>query len=265
MKREFMWLFGCMLVFTSCSTSRKSLDISKMEGEWNIIEVNGTALQHRPGSQQPYIGFDVASKRVYGNSGCNHIMAELSSKSGVIDFGNMASTMMACPDMETEDKVRSALGQVCSFKKAGKDMVTLYDASKNPVVLLQKRFYPMTLAELNGQWIIESVFNQPVPAGLERMPFVNFDIEGNVVMGMAGCNRMKGSLTVSEDKLSVSIPPMATTRMACPNMELEGNVLSALSSIKTFGRLDKDRIALFSTGGAQVMVLKGDKNLKAGQ
>lgn len=44
--------------------------------------------------------------------------------------------------------------------------------------------------------------------------------------------------------------------MACPDMETENNILSALSSVKTFGKLDGKKIALYTSGGAEVLVLQ---------
>ena len=54
---------------------------------------------------------------------------------------------------------------------------------------------------------------------------------------------------------SISIPPVAMTKMTCPDMETENNILSALSSVKTFGRLDGKRIAFITSGGVEVLVI----------
>lgn len=211
-----------------------------------------------PGTQHPFIGFDTESRRVYGNSGCNYIMASLKpeSKQGILEFSRMASTMMAGPNMETESKVLAALQKVSSFKKVGKDKIELCSPDKTPVILLQKRFYPMKLEELEGQWNIESAFGQPMPEELEQTPHIIFDINEKKISGMAACNRLMGQLNINDDNVSISIPPVATTRMACPHIEVENNILTALSSAKRFGRLDKERITFFSANGSQVLVLR---------
>ena len=51
----------------------------------------------------PFIGFDVAQKRIYGNSGCNRMMGSFeadSLKPGTLKFGQIGSTRMMCPDMK---------------------------------------------------------------------------------------------------------------------------------------------------------------------
>lgn len=182
---------------------------------------------------------------------------DLQARPGTLDFGRMGSTMMTCPNMETETKVLSALSGAKSYRKAGKEGMALYNSSNRPVAILKKRFYPMTAAELQGEWNVFSVFNLPVPETAENVPFLVFDTQGNRIIGSAGCNRLTGKLNINGDgSLSISIPPVATTRMACPDMETENNILSALSSVKTFGKLDGNRIALYTSGGAEVLVLK---------
>ena len=91
---------------------------------------------------------------------------------------------------------------------------------------------------------------------MENTPFLIFDTKGNKISGNAGCNRLNGKLIISETNDSISIPPLMTTRMACPDMETENNILSALGNVKTFGKLDSERIALYSDGGAEILVLQ---------
>lgn len=259
MKKTFIISAGmALLLLSSCGTTRNSLSLSDMEGEWNIVELNSQTLTIEQGAKQPFIGFDTEAGRIYGNSGCNNIMSSLDkdAKPGDITFKQMASTMMAGPGMETERKVLDALAQVKSYRKAGKDEIALCDANKNIVVKLEKRCYPMTTDELQGEWTIIKVFGEPIPEEMEQKPSISFDFVEKKIGGFSGCNRFMGSLKVDEgEKMAISIPPVATTRMACPNMKTEGNILSALSSIKTFGKLKNKNVALYSAGGVQVMEL----------
>lgn len=253
-----------IITLSSCSTMKKTAALSDIDGEWKIIEINGQPLQTPTGEQLPYIGFDIQSGRIYGNSGCNRIMASIDrqARPGSIEFKHMGSTMMACPNMETESKVLTALSEVRSYRKDGKDGIDLCDSSNKPVVTLRKRFYTMPAAELQGKWNVVSVYNMPIPESMENAPFLIFDIKGNKISGNAGCNRLNGKLIINENKDSISIPPFMTTRMACPGMETENNILSALSSVKTFGKLDSEHIALYSNGGTEVLVLQKNTDAK---
>lgn len=261
-RHKYIGVLASLILLSSCNTVRNTVALSDIEGEWNIVRINGKSLQILSGEQQPFIGFDTRSGKIYGNSGCNRIMAsmDLQAKPGTVEFGRMGSTMMACPNMETETKVLAALSEAKSYRKAGKDEMALSNSSNRPLVILKKRFYSMTVAELQGEWNVVSVFNQSISKTTEKAPFLIFDMKGNKISGNAGCNRLVGKLNINEDnRISISISPVVTTRMACPDMETENNILSALSSVKTFGKLDGKRIALYTSGGAEVLVLQKNK------
>lgn len=42
----------------------------------------------------------------------------------------------------------------------------------------------------------------------------------------------------------------------CPDSLLEDNLLTAISSVRSYGKLDKNKIALYTSGGTQVLVLQ---------
>lgn len=259
MKKAYTAAFLSLLVLCSCSTMKKTATLSDIDGEWTIAKINGQPLQIQDGGQQPFIGFDTNSGRIYGNSGCNRIISSLDrqAKPGSIRFGHIGSTMMACPDMETESKVLAALSEVRSYKKEGKNAISLRDSSSHTVATLIKRFYPMTPDELQGRWNVVSVFGLPIPETAETAPFLTFDTKEYRIGGNTGCNLLRGKFEIKDDsRLAISIPPVAMTRMACPDMETENNIVSALSSAKTFGRLNSRRIALYSASGAEVLVLE---------
>ncbi|MDE6448515.1 MAG: META domain-containing protein [Muribaculaceae bacterium] len=240
---------------------KKTATLSDIEGEWTIVNVNGQPLPIPDGGQRPFIGFDAHAGKIYGNSGCNKIMASLDrqAKPGSIRFEHIGSTLMACPDMDTEIKVIAALSEVRSYKKDGKNGISLCDSSSQTVVSLVKRFYPMTLEELQGRWNVVSVYGLPIPETVETTPFIIFNTKENIVGGNMGCNLIKGNLEINDEgRLAISIPPVAMTRMACPDMETENNIVSALSSAKTFGRLDNRQIALYSATGSEILVLQQD-------
>lgn len=259
MKKAYIGVLLSLTVLSSCSTMKNSATLSDIEGEWTIVKINGQPLQISADTQLPFIGFDTHTGKIYGNSGCNRIIASLDrqAKPGSIRFEHMGSTMMACPDMETETKVLAALSDVRFYKKDGKSGISLCDSSGHTLASLIKRFYPMTLDELQGKWNVVSAFGLPVPETVETTPFLIFDTKENSIVGNAGCNRLRGKLEVNDDsRLAITIPPVAMTRMACPDIETENNIVSALGAAKTFGRLDSRRIALYSAGGAEVLVLQ---------
>ena len=166
-----------------------------------------------------------------------------------IELEQMASTMMACPDMEVERRVLDALASVKSLKNEGNTLV-LYGSARKPLMLLQKRFDVVPLSSLKGEWEVVSLYGTALPADMENTPSIDLDIATNRVSGNSGCNRLTGEIRRDEAvENSISFAHVASTRMACPDMATENQVLSALNSVRTCGMLDNGRLALMDEGG----------------
>ena len=135
----FIALTGAALL-TSCQTARQATPSSMVEGEWKITEVNGSAIKAQ---SSPYIGFNTQEKRVYGNFGCNRISGsfDFNGKNEQIEFGQMLSTMMACPDMELEQSILQELNSVECIKFSDNEHVALCDKNRNPLIQMERRFH----------------------------------------------------------------------------------------------------------------------------
>lgn len=248
----FISLTGAALL-TSCQTARQATPSSMIEGEWNITEVNGSAIKAQ---SNPYIGFDTTEKRVYGNFGCNRISGsfDFNGKNDQIEFGQMLSTMMACPDMELEQSILKELDSVECIVFSDNEHPALCDKNRKPLIQMERRFHTVPLSEIEGKWRIVSVFGETMPVS-DETPYVNFDTENSRVSAFAGCNRLSGSIK-SGEKNTLTISNVASTRMACPDMSTEQNVLTALEQVSGFGISPDESLLLFSDGGNVVMVLK---------
>ena len=161
MKKVFVsiCIAGAALAMSSCRSVEKAIPLSSINGEWNIIEVNGSKITPGESTPLPFIAFDTATGRVSGNSGCNRMMGsfDVNAKPGSLELTGMASTRMMCPDMTTENNVLNAFAQVKGYKKAGKDKVFLCNSSNRPVVVLQKKEADVKLSVLNGEWKINAM------------------------------------------------------------------------------------------------------------
>ena len=222
MKKVFVSICvaGAALAMSSCRSVEKAVPVSSINGEWNIIEVNGSKVAPGESRTLPFIAFDTATGRVSGNSGCNRMMGtfDVNAKPGSLELGAMASTRMMCPDMTTEKNVLSALAQVKGYKKAGKEKMYLCNASNRPVVVLEKK---------------------------------------EAIHGNAGCNLINGGFeTSTSNAKSISFPGVASTMMACPDMETEGKILKALNEVKSFDVLAGGGIGLYDANNALVIVLE---------
>ncbi|MEG1659888.1 MAG: META domain-containing protein, partial [Bacteroides sp.] len=123
--------------------AKKTADVqlSALKGSWLLAEVNGEAVATGM-ETQPFIEFDLKRKRVHGNAGCNVVNGDFSidsSNARSIAFPALATTMMACPAMETEGKILKALNEVKSFDVLASGGIGLYDASGSLVLVLAKK------------------------------------------------------------------------------------------------------------------------------
>ena len=190
---------GTALAMSSCRSVEKAMPLSSINGEWNIIEVNGSKVTPGESRTLPFITFDTATGRVSGNSGCNRMMGsfDVNAKPGSLSLGAMAGTKMMCLDMTTERNVLGALAQVKGYKKAGKDKMYLCNASNRPVVVLEKKEANVKLSVLNGEWKIKEANGEAIPSGMEKQPFIAFDVKKKTIHGNAGCNLINGGFETS--------------------------------------------------------------------
>lgn len=259
MKRILMSVIAVVLaVFTlqACKTSQTGVDpVAALNGEWNIIELNGALVVPAQEQSLPYLGFNPEDRRVYGSSGCNRIMGPyMLGSRNKLSFGKMGMTMMMCPDMTLEQEVLAMLDQVKSFKFQH-DNLLFYGKGSKPIAVLGVKPQVEDLAQAAGVWDIEKVDGQPV--GVSRKPFIEIDAEQKKITGNAGCNRMVGSIVTEKGVVrSMQFPNLAVTRMACSELELEGKVLKALGEASTFTiSADGSLMTLSNEAGLEIMQL----------
>lgn len=107
-------------------------------------------------------------------------------------------------------------------------------------------------AELAGsEWRPVQIGALTVEEGFEV--FVQFGGEGQV-SGHGGCNRFSGSWQTEGD--TIRIGPLASTRMACPEpqMELEAALFGALDAARTYRR-ERIDLTLFGEDGSELVRL----------
>jgi heat shock protein HslJ len=105
----------------------------------------------------------------------------------------------------------------------------------------------------DSEWRPMTIGGGGVPDGAN--PIIRFQDDGTVA-GYTGCNRFTGSYSISGDRIDIG--PLATTKMACPDlaMNLEDRILASLDHASTFVR-DRANLTLRDDGGAVVATLIG--------
>lgn len=83
---------------------------SRLDGTWNLVELQAKAINPKDfGQNQPTLVISLAEGRVSGSTGCNRITGTLEPIADRINFGPIAATRMACPDMEVENQMLKLL------------------------------------------------------------------------------------------------------------------------------------------------------------
>lgn len=145
MKKVFYYLMllpilGAITAALIASCSSKSVDAKSLNGSWNIISVEGKTIES---DNIPFIEFDMTTKKVHGNGGCNMFNTTVTlstTKASDLTLAPAAATMMACPDMEDESMIFTSLGKITSVKRANNaDEMELLDKDGNVLMILKKK------------------------------------------------------------------------------------------------------------------------------
>jgi heat shock protein HslJ len=104
---------------------------------WVAEDIGGQAVTDRVQSK---LAFD-AGGMVSGAGGCNRYFGPVTIRGEAISFGNLASTMMACPpaQMEQERRFFDALSATRSYRHADARLVFLGEDGRELI-----RFAPLT-------------------------------------------------------------------------------------------------------------------------
>jgi heat shock protein HslJ len=108
---------------------KNKVDPKLEDKKWVLTELNGQSIENSKG----FIQFNMESGRFAGNNTCNNFFGQYELTEGNrIKFGNAGSTMMACPDMELQDRFMKAL-----------EMADNYTVAENVLSLNKARMAPL--------------------------------------------------------------------------------------------------------------------------
>ncbi|WP_017294935.1 copper resistance protein NlpE N-terminal domain-containing protein [Geminocystis herdmanii] len=92
---------------------------------------------------------------------------------------------------------------------------------------------------INTRWELTEIMGKPVTKGENQKEamFIMFDSENKRVNGFGGCNNFMGGFEMKEGNV-ISFAPLASTMMACENMEMEANFMQTLQQVDNFAMKD---------------------------
>lgn len=130
---------------------------------------------------------------------------------------------------------RSVDNQFTEFSGCGK---YLMDLRLNDIWVMQ---------EMTGVVLKKEELNKGLPT-------FEFHLKDNRFSGHAGCNQMNGSIKVEGNKIKFG--PIASTKIACPNMKVEQAVTSALSGKQIVYKIENLKLTLIAEDGVKMVFKK---------
>ena len=107
---------------------------------WKLASLRGRPVSPVEGQREPHLVLQPAEKRVAGSSGCNRLMGSYTLDGKRLTFGQMAGTMMACPQgMEIERAFLDTLSKVDGWR-IDSQRLELLDARGDVVAEFEARY-----------------------------------------------------------------------------------------------------------------------------
>ncbi len=116
-----------VLFFTNCIHTRKNATASKTpnasltETYWKLTEIMGKPVAMTPANKKEiHIVLRKEGNRVEGFGGCNGFGGTYETKNNFnISFSSMIGTMIACPELDTENELFTVLKTVDNYYVVG--------------------------------------------------------------------------------------------------------------------------------------------------
>ena len=224
-----------------------------IKGAWAIEEVGGRPVA---GMEAPYITFDVAGKKFYGNNGCNYLNGDYtySPEHKTIRFSNTISTMRECETaVVTERAINEALENVRSYNWELRDTqfyLFFNDSAGKCLLTLMHQDFDF----MNGTWLVKAIDNEPV--NIPDLRFV-IDVAENKIHGNTGCNVLNGKLLTEMDAPnSISFQAIDISDNTCPDVEYENELIVALEDAATARPISPTKMLLLNNHGIVVLELE---------
>lgn len=228
-------------------TASKSID-----GPWQVVEIAGKTVE--TSENIVFLNFDVLKKQVNGFTGCNYMHGKFKLKAlkSELTFQPAAMTRMMCPDSEIENNLIQQIGKVASY---GTELTSnntvhliLFDKQGTELMRLNQ------MVPLDGKWKIGKV--NDIDVNPETDAFIIFNSAQSRVYGNFGCNNYSASFKPHEKKPAlIYIGQGITTMKACPDMQLEKEMLKTLPTVVSFKKFSDRKAILCDASGKTVIEL----------
>lgn len=243
----------------SCKSSKNSAkndypgeNTPNISGTWILKSLNGQPATSLFKGKIPIMNIDVVENRIFGNGGCNGYTGMYTYSKGILSAPNLASTMMMCVEENQEHQFHTVLGQSNKVSLVN-GVLTLKHEGKT-VAEFEKG---IDTSLLSGEWKLESIADGDVKALFtDKEPTISFDLAESRLGGNAGCNRYNATYKI--EGTTITVGPVMSTRMACPNMEGESKFTQIITGASTL-EASMNKITFSKEGKAVLTFVKDVK------
>lgn len=147
MKINSLFVLILMVLIVSCAkknivSTTPAAETALVGTYWKLIEIQGQPVDDSKLTKPPFLLLN-ADGRLSTSAGCNTIMGGYTLKEplGITFSQNMATTMMACPDMKMEDDFKKILTEVNNYAISG-NFLSLSKNKMAPLARFEKAVQP---------------------------------------------------------------------------------------------------------------------------
>jgi heat shock protein HslJ len=173
-----------------------------------------------------------------GSTGCNDLAGSYTLEGDALTLTGVSPTEATCLDgdiVAQEMSIVAQLPEVASVAFDGPDL-WFVDATGNRQLRFHALEGPIWTPVYNGA--------EPMPAGV-----VSIEFRDSGVTGQGPCNAFSGPFV--HEGASLVIGPLASTKMACPDLQLEAELLTDLQLARSYG-FDSGDLVLLDESGAPI-------------
>jgi heat shock protein HslJ len=103
-------------------------------------------------------------------------------------------------------------------------------------------------------WVLHILHNNVVSG--KELPYIEFNTTDGTVLGNTGCNNFSGKASLMGNKLTLN--PLAVTRKFCPEVDLEGEFLKAISPGEMVYKIEEGKLFLYRNDEEVIVFRKVD-------
>ncbi len=116
-----------LLALTGCFQDESVSAYGAAGKTWTLAELDGAAFTQRASLTFPEPG------KIAGAAPCNGFSGDMTAPYPWFEIGPLATTRMACPDMDAENRFFAALGDMTLSEVSGDTMILSNDSAREMV------------------------------------------------------------------------------------------------------------------------------------